>query len=184
MSINQFKSTKKKSGLFFFFFFSMILVSGQTKVIDSLSKRLKEVEGEEKVKTYIGLSYNFLRISPDSSFYFAGQALEYSKKSDNQRGVARSLNLMGIVKSSQGNYQEALDFHKQALEIFEQIKDTNAIGITCNNIGINYRKTGNYSEAVRYYQMASNIADQAKDNIGLCYAKNNIGNVYLDWEKF
>jgi tetratricopeptide (TPR) repeat protein/anti-sigma regulatory factor (Ser/Thr protein kinase) len=142
------------------------------------------VEGEEKVKVLIGLSANYLRISPEQSHEYANQALQYSKDINYERGIATSNNVIGVGYSNQGEYMKALTYHERALEIFNKLKDTAAIGVTFNNIGINYRKLGNYNQAISSYQQAYDLARKSKDTIGSIRALNNIGVIYSDWKKY
>jgi len=161
-----------------------LILFGQNPVIDSLQKRLKDVQGEEKVKVLIGLSANYLRISPEQSRVYAKQALECAKEIHYERGIATSTNVIGVSYSSAGEYKEAIDHHLSALKIFIELKDTNAIGATYNNIGINYRKLGNFSQAIGNFQRALEIADHARDTTETLKALNNLGNVYKNWEKY
>ncbi|MBN3035002.1 MAG: tetratricopeptide repeat protein [Bacteroidales bacterium] len=171
--------------VFFFFLGSASLPClPQNPVIDSLKQRLGQVEGEERIRVLIGLSYNFLRISVDESLEYGRQALDYSERSGNRRGVARALNMIGVGHSSAGDYESALSYHGQALDIFTELHDSVAMGITHNNIGVNFKKQGDYSQAVNHYENAYEIALQLGDRKGIHYALNNLGNVYFDWAKY
>jgi len=156
----------------------------QNTVIDSLKTRLNEVEGEDKIKVLIGLSYNYLRISVDTSLIYSNEAYNYSKKINNQRGVARAFLMTGNGYSFSGDYTKALEFHNQALKIFKELHDTAAVGITYNNLGIDYQNIGQYSKAIEQYQSSYRIAEELSNKIGLYYALNNIGIIYEDWGKF
>ncbi len=169
-------------------FLGLVLISGfcysQNTVIDSLKSRLSEVEGEERIKVFIGLSYNYLRISTDESLKYSSMAYEYSKETENERGIARALLMMGSGHSVAGDYSQAIVYQQQALEIFEQLLDSSAIGITYNNLGINYHNLGRYSKAIEQYENSKNLAELLANKYGICNSLNNIGIIYHDWNKY
>ncbi len=175
-----------KSKIFFVFVILAFHVNcfSQNQVLDSLKQRLEEVRGEERIKVLIGLSYNFLRISTEESLKYSKMAFEYSKETDNERGLARALLMMGSGNSFAGDYTKAIEYQQQAFEIFQKLEDTSAMGITLNNLGINYHNLGQYSSAIEQYQNSVEIAKKLSNEIGLFYALNNIGTIYEDWNKF
>jgi tetratricopeptide (TPR) repeat protein len=156
----------------------------QNPILDSLKSRLAFVEGEEKIKTLVGLSYHFLRISADSSLMYANQILEYSETTVNERGKARAYLMIGSSYNTLGENTKAIKNHLNALEIFESIKDSAAIGITYNNLGIDYHNSGKYKEAIEQYQNSLKLAQKLSNKDGIYYATNNIGIIYEDWGKF
>jgi tetratricopeptide (TPR) repeat protein len=169
-------------------FFSIIITSeisfSQTRVIDSLKLQLNNTEGEERIKTLIGISYNYLRISVDSSLKYSDQILKYSKETNNERGIARALFMMGNAYIEIGENKKALSKHKEAYSIFNKLSDTLAIGVTYNSLGMDYHNLGQYDKAIEQYLNASRIAKSFDDNYGRYYASNNIGTIYEDWDKY
>jgi len=169
-------------------FLGLVLISGfcysQNTVIDSLKSRLSEVEGEGRIKVMIGLSYHYLRISADSSLIYSNQALDYSIETDNRRGVARGMLMIGSGHNAKGEYSLAIESQLRALEIFEEIKDTAAIGITYNNLATNYHTLGKYSEAINYYQLSTIIAKKQGNSNGIFLTLINIGTIYAEWKKY
>lgn len=156
----------------------------QNQIIDSLKLRLNEVEGEDRIRALIGLSYHYLRISIDSSLIYSNQALSYSENTDNERGVARALLMKGSANNYLGNYHSAIKYQLEALSIFEDMGDTAAVGITYNNLGTNYQCLGEYSKAIEQYQHSLQIAKEQSNDISIYYALNNIGSIYEDWGKY
>ncbi|MBM3434669.1 MAG: tetratricopeptide repeat protein [Bacteroidetes bacterium] len=158
--------------------------SGQTNVIDSLKDRLNVTDGEEKIRTLVGLSYNYLRISADTSLMFANRALEYSDETGNERGRARAFLMIGSSFSTLGDNTQAIKNHLTALGLFESLKDTAAIGISYNELGIDYHNAGKYSEAIDQYKNSLIIAERQANKDAIYYATNNIGTIYEDWGKY
>jgi len=170
-----------------FFLFQLFVVAdsyAQNRIIDSLKLQLNKTEGEEKIRTLIGISYHYLRISVDSSLMYSEQILDYSKKTNNERGVARGLLMKGNAYNEIGENSLALSNHLEALSLFEKLNDSAAMGIAYNGLGIDYHNLGQYDKAIEQYQNAFNIAKSFDDKYGLYYATNNIGIIYHDWKKY
>ncbi len=151
---------------------------------DSLKLRLTQTEGEEHIKTLLRLSNGYLRISIDTSLMYAEEVLHYSRKTGNERGVARALLVLGNVYDEMGNPAEALENYKNSLEIFKNINDTIAVGYVYINLGIVYHNLGQYKNAIDQYENSIKISKNRDDDYGLCLAINNIGSVYEDWKKY
>ncbi|MFB8792017.1 MAG: tetratricopeptide repeat protein [Potamolinea sp.] len=47
------------------------------------------------------------------------QSLEITREIGARSGIASSLNNLGNAYHSQGQYQQAIDYHQQSLEIFQ-----------------------------------------------------------------
>jgi len=161
--------------------FSQIAVSQTT---DSLKLSLTQTEGEEHIKTLLRLSDRYLRISIDSSLMYANEVLNYSRRTGNERGVARALLVLGNVYDEMGNQMKALENYQNSLEIFKNINDTVALGYVYINLGIVYHNLGQYKKAIDQYESSVKISKSRNDDYGLCLAINNIGSVYEDWKKY
>ena len=158
-------------------------IVAQDQMIDSLRIQLSKTNGEEKIKTLIGLSYHNLRISTDTSLHYAQSAFEYSQATQNERGIARALLMIGNAYNVEGKNSLAIKNHKEALQIFNALQDTLAMGITHNNLGIDFHDLGQYQQAIDHYKAAINIAEKRSDTYSICNATNNIGVIYEDWDK-
>jgi len=155
----------------------------QVSVIDSLKARLPKTQGEEHIKTLIGISYNFFRISEDSSIYYSQRALDYSNETNNRRGVARAFLMLGNGYSAKGNTSLALTNHRQSYDIFAELGDTSALGIVANSLGADYHNLGRYSEAISQYQNSLSISKNLENKWGMFFSTNNIGIVNEEWGK-
>jgi len=84
------------------------------------------------------------------------QALGIARELGDQHQEWKSLNQIGLVYNSLGEYKLALDFLEQALEIRQQVSQhTGAIHF---NIGRVYSSLGDYSKALAFYQQASALS--------------------------
>jgi tetratricopeptide (TPR) repeat protein len=84
----------------------------------------------------------------------------------------------GTTSSSQGQYQEALNYYQQALIISQEEGDRAWEGITLNSIGSTYVSLKQYDQALKYYQQALVIYQEMGNLSGKAMALYNIGVVY------
>ena len=124
----------------FFRLFLLLLIpvfsNAQSKVIDSLQKLLKtETKDTSRVKLLLGLSFAYHNSKPDTALLLAQQALSLSKKEGYTFGEDESLDMLGNVFVSSGNYPKSLEAYLQALKKAESIGDKKSIGAITGNIG-------------------------------------------------
>ena len=172
------------TGFLFLFIFFFTSGFGQSREIDSLKRLLPQTENAERVRVYIGISYNFLRISADSSLAYSNRAYAYAQQTNNRRGIAQALLMQGNALNMQGNNYKAKEKHLQAPDIFTELNDTSAIGIISNDLGIDYQDLGLYAKAIEQYKKSFDIADKLNNDEDIYLATNNIGSVYEEWGKF
>jgi tetratricopeptide (TPR) repeat protein len=93
-------------------------------------------------------------------------------------GEGATLDNIGGIYRSLGQYQEALEYHQQALDIQREVGDRAGEGATLNSIGVVYDSLGQYQEALEYYQQALDIRREVGDRAGEGTTLNNIGGIY------
>ncbi|MCP4995644.1 MAG: tetratricopeptide repeat protein [Gammaproteobacteria bacterium] len=93
-------------------------------------------------------------------------------------GEGGSLNNIGSIYSSLGQYKPALDYYQQALTISQEVGDRSGEGKSLHNIGFIYHSLGQYEPALDYFQQAliivREIGDRSWEGVNL----NNIGGIY------
>ncbi|CAF3133069.1 unnamed protein product, partial [Rotaria sp. Silwood2] len=107
-------------------------------------------------------------------------------QASNQSDKAYCYNELGLIKTDQGDYQNAVEFLKKTLDIYEQTLTPNHpdLATSYNNIGWVYNNMGEYSKALSSYERSLEIRKialppthsdfaQSYNNIGLVY--NNMG---------
>ncbi len=88
------------------------------------------------------------------------EAVEISTKIDNQRFLARAMNLRGNVLSKKGDFNEAMINFRKVLDIYKQLNVQLGISNAIGNIGIIYMKKGDYKAAGEYYKDQLSIIEQ------------------------
>lgn len=142
---------------------------------------------------YYALARIFHNSHFDISFNLIQKALIIYQKLNDSVNIAKSLNLISIVKANIREYESALEYSNQILEISLQIGDSTLYAMVLNNIGTYYDAINNDSTAQSYYLKAAevNILTGHKRflsiNYGnLCIAKmkeNNLPLAYSYYEK-
>ncbi|CAF3600113.1 unnamed protein product [Adineta steineri] len=105
--------------------------------------------------------------------------LEQTSDEDEQ---ALYYNQLGLVHSSQGDYQKAISYHEQTLEIDQKTLPSNHpdLATSYTNIGNVYDKMGQYSKALSFHKKALEIDQETLPpnlpNLATSYSR--IGSVY------
>ncbi|MCD4818462.1 MAG: sigma 54-interacting transcriptional regulator [Candidatus Cloacimonetes bacterium] len=172
-------------------FFSLNLSIGlymKTNVskAEELQKKISDLSEDsiEKVDILIELSKMYLGRSPSKVLELGKQALKLSKKLNYEKGIAISLNIIGISYSLLSDYDLAIEYYHESLKISEKLNFKNIIAVTINNIGIIYTDLKNYKKAIEYYYRALKIFKENKDMINIADATNNIGIIYSRLKDF
>ena len=113
------------------------------------------------------------------------QALEYFQKSlaiqkelGDKKGIAKTLNNIGLIYMNQGNTPRALEYFQKSQAIKEELGDKKGIGAILNNIGLIYHDQGDYPRALEYYQKSLAIKEELGDKKSISGGLVNIGIIY------
>jgi predicted ATPase/class 3 adenylate cyclase len=115
---------------------------------------------------------------------FAEEVAARSSRLQEPLLVAHSLNLLGVIKSTLGNYPEATEHFEMALAIF--LKEGNRMRAMplMNNLGVIAEARGDYQEALRYYQKALDTARQIGNKDGEMVYLSNLGGGKVQLEDY
>ncbi|HKR60868.1 MAG TPA: tetratricopeptide repeat protein, partial [Pyrinomonadaceae bacterium] len=105
-------------------------------------------------------------------------ALRIRRSLKDRAAEAATLNGIGVVYSSTGEPQKALDYYNQSLSLRRAVGDRSGEAIALNNIGLVYDKLGEKQKALEYYNQSLPIRRAAGDRSGEAVTLNNIGLVY------
>jgi tetratricopeptide (TPR) repeat protein len=99
-----------------------------------------------------------------------------------QCAKANIYHMIGIVKTNQGEFREAIEFYQKSLEIKQKTFHPNDpnLATSYNGIGLVYGKMGDYSKALSYHEKAVEIEKTHRrlNDPLLANSYNNIGVVY------
>ena len=105
-------------------------------------------------------------------------ALEIYREIGDRFGEGFTLNNIGNVYQSQGDYPQALECYQQFLAINRDIGDRSDEAIILSNIAGVYQRQGDYPQALDYFQQSLAITRDIGDLSDEALVLNNIGGVY------
>ncbi len=92
--------------------------------------------------------------------------------------AADSIRLMGDLKGTLGQYDEAIATYQRALTVLADLGEHYKTGAVLNNMAINFTNQGNLDQGERLYRQAKSHFDQAGDRSDSVVALANIGDIY------
>jgi len=151
----------------------------QQNKVDSLESLLKKSkEDTTKVILMNALCGKLKSTDPEKALKYGQSALALGKKIGYSKGIANSLNFIGVIYYIQSNYPQALDYYMQSLEIQKEIGYKKGIGYAYNNIGNIYFDQTDYSKALEFYLKSLMIQEEIKNKKGIITASANVGLIY------
>lgn len=111
-------------------------------------------------------------------------ALELAQQTGDQRGIATSLNNLGIVANRKSDYAAARDYFQQSLALHRAIGDQYGTASSLNNLGILTFDQRDYATARDYYQQSLAIRRAISDQQGIAATLNNLAIIANDQEDF
>ncbi len=106
------------------------------------------------------------------------QALKIYQSIKDKQGEGWSLNGLGIVYGSVGDYKQAIQYFQQSLKISKAIGNKLGEGSSLGNLGNAYYFIGNYKIAIQYHQQHLAIARGIGDKQGEGTSLGNLGLAY------
>jgi non-specific serine/threonine protein kinase len=103
------------------------------------------------------------------------QALELRRRLDDQRGVARALNSLGVVARSAGDLDRAEALFTESLAIRRATGDPADSAITVSNLGIVASDRGDFAAARARFAEALALDRQSGKHASLAYSQLNLG---------
>lgn len=129
--------------------------------ISELKEKIEKAKKDTiKVNLLGDLTYAYFYVKPDSSLYFAKEALELSEKLKWEKGVMNSYDDMGAAYKLMGNFPKALEATLKALSIAEEAKKKKHVAIYLGNLGNIYVDQGDYKKALTYFLEQKEIQEK------------------------
>jgi signal transduction histidine kinase len=164
--------------------FSVIHLKGQSTKIVQLKDQLREAlkSDTSKINILNKLSWEYHRIDVQTSFDYAQEALDLSKKIEYKKGWSRALNLQGIAYAFKGEFGQSFEVNQKALSLAKEINDSFLLSACYNDLGILYdsnkkdreKALESYHEALRYSTSKTSLKFFTLMNLSILY--NDQGN--------
>ncbi len=141
---------------------------------------MNEKESAKSIKELIDKGSACVHSNPTKCIEYSQKALEISKKSKNEIGIAISLLNIGLGNYYKGNYTETIDCYTKSLKLLRKSDFYGGLSLLLNNFGAVLNKIFDYEKALEYYFEAIEIdlKINQKRNIVLTYS--NVANIYIE----
>ena len=163
----------------------------RNRQVDSLEQVLatNPPTGEELVRLYNGLAWDYQQINVEKSMYYARKCIETAVPLNDFRSVSISYRVLGVNFYKISQYDSAMVYYDKALEAAERMRDfpqkyteeriDSQLSLLYGTIGNLYNIQGKCPEAVGYYQKALPLFEKYdwKESQAIVY--ENIGEMHL-----
>jgi len=111
------------------------------------------------------------------------KALNYFKRTKNDKGIADCELNIAIVLIKQNKFEQACQNLFGAAKIYEKTGNSSYLAAAYLNLGLAYKKMGDYPRAIEFHYKAFAIWRQQDDQYHICYYHLNMGELLLDLKK-
>lgn len=142
----------------------------------------KEIKAGKK---YLGQSYQnfgyqaqFLNGNMKLARFYYDSALVLQVQGEDKKGMAITLQNIGIIYNDQGDIITSLDYFFRSLKMQEEINDKNGMGYSFNNIAGAYLLQGDTAKALEYMEKSIIYRKETGDKRGYAISLANVANLY------
>ena len=137
------------------------------------------------------------RNTQGTSFYMSGnyakalnyfyQSLSIKENLKDYKGIAATLNNVGMIYDDRGNQDKAIEYYARAIRNFRRISgdkdaDKQILVASYHNLGVLHQKAGDFKKALNYFNKALVLTDETKLLRERAYTFSNLGHIYLEQE--
>jgi tetratricopeptide (TPR) repeat protein len=107
-------------------------------------------------------------------------ALALFEDSNDERGIASTVDDVGKLYWLRGDYPKALESTQRSLTMRRKLGDRRSIALSLNNLGLVYQDSGQFKLALDAFEQALRIRREIGDLVGVSISLNNLGTVAQD----
>ena len=107
-------------------------------------------------------------------------ALALFEDSNDERGIASTVDDIGKLYWLRGDYPKALEATQRSLTMRRKLGDRRSIALSLNNLGLVYQDSGQFKLALDAFEQALRIRREIGDLVGVSISLNNLGTVAQD----
>lgn len=145
--------------------------------IDSLSKAVESMQGQEKTTNLILLSEHYIQKKPRKAQQYAEEALNISLKENDYEGVAKSRLALANALRFQRKFEEMLITLNPTLPILDRLNN-NLVAEILSNIGFAHYQLGHDTVSMEHFFQKIGNENYKPENKSLSEGLKNIGNFY------
>ncbi len=163
------------------FLATTILSYAQNTSLDSLKLVYSSSNDNiAKGKALLEISNYFMRVNPDSAYYYANKAQARFELTDSVRLIGKAQSEAGTALYYSNDFTGASLSFKEALRTFKVIEDDIYTVKMLNNLGLIAQRTGDFGEAIPYMLQSISLKEKINDTLGVGVSKNNLGVLYRE----
>jgi signal transduction histidine kinase len=156
--------------------FCSIIVIAQKKIEPAVADSVALQANLETAQTL------FFR-NPDSSLFFALEAVRLARQQNNYKALTGALNAAGEQYRFLGEFPKSFELQFEALKENRLHKDRWGEATTMGFIGFSYLEMGDERQALNYLLPAKPVLDSSGDTILTCFVTSHIGSCYTNLGK-
>jgi signal transduction histidine kinase len=138
----------------------------------------------EQIKALSLIAQTYLQFDPSQGFPYTDTALLLAEKLHWKKGMARIINLKGLLTGDTGNSKQARVYFEQSMALQKEINNTSGVITSLNNIGRAYQRESNFGQALENYLTAFSLAEKIKDNSQIALVGTNLTAIYFSQMNF
>lgn len=149
-------------------------------------KKAMEIASTSKDPLWIGTAQNhlgavyYIRGAYNLSMGAYTEAYRFFEKAGDKKGLAMSLNGLGLIHLGQREFEEAINRFSESLELAYSLKDTTQVIKTNFNLGIANSDLKRYDKALEHLRRSKALSIEKKDTLHMVMNSNRIGRIFYE----
>ena len=150
----------------------------QFKAIDSLTTKLSQVSGTQKVDVLNELAYEFISRDNQKAMRYCDESLALGTQLGYNKGIGRSYTYRGVYEYLSGEFADATSDLKRGLEYSIKGNDVENQGYTLLQIGNSYLNQPKLDSAQYFYMRSYQILKDSANPVNLSKLFKNLSRLY------
>lgn len=169
--------------MFFFLVFGYVFAQN-FRLIDSLKSQLPSASEEKRFAILNNLAWEYRASYPDSTIRFATEAKQLAEKIGLKKGVAKSLNFIGVAYNNKAERVLAFQLYSEALKTAGADGDSTQLAYANINLARLFFEQGLLAKAFEHYVKGLAVFERLKDATGLAYNYQGLANLYTSQKDY
>ncbi len=129
----------------------------------------------------LNVAGNLARVEGDytAAVKWHREALSLRRTMDDRRGIAASVNNLGVDAKDQGDYATARTFFEESLSIKRELDEPRGVALTLSNLALTAKALGDHASAGAFLEESLKTFRELGDKWGVALALNNLGTLAL-----
>ncbi|TSD66061.1 sensor histidine kinase [Inquilinus sp. KBS0705] len=152
-----------------------VLAGQQSPAIDSLKKQIAPAvlyPDTNAVNRLNQLAEAYFESQPDSTVYYANEAIRIAKQIDYKKGMAAAYIQLALVNTFKSQYQASQSNFNKAAQLYQQVNNQAGVSEAYIGLGRVQDYLGNYDSAIAVFNRALSIRQKLRNRLDIahCYA--------------